>query len=65
MTYSPDPYDPTHGFATVFKNYVESRTDGKLRRRDISLKRFGVRNVSVWNLPEQERFTLTWRQSEA
>ncbi|NLB74337.1 MAG: ABC transporter substrate-binding protein, partial [Firmicutes bacterium] len=26
---SPDPYDPTHGFATVFKNYVESRTDGK------------------------------------
>ncbi|HBK59198.1 MAG TPA: hypothetical protein DDZ84_00175, partial [Firmicutes bacterium] len=26
---SPDPYDPTHGFAMVFKNYVESRTDGK------------------------------------
>lgn len=26
---SPDPYDPTHGFATVFKNYVESRTGGK------------------------------------
>lgn len=26
---SPDPYDPTHAFAMVFKNYVESRTDGK------------------------------------
>lgn len=26
---SPNPYEPTHAYALVFKNYVESRTEGE------------------------------------